>query len=158
MEQPDWLATPATSPAPATAECREEKKPIIKLVPLLEHLCMQFDCTLKGLQLHLTNLGMRRRILDYCRGLKLFTTHLHPKERNLRVHCQNISIQNANYLHAMNGYLGITVRQYYVVKHARKLRHPYLPCLIEHGGIQRRAGRNHRSYYPLEVLAAEIEA
>ena len=158
LDQPDWLASSVPPPStPTTDVCHEEKKSVIKQVPLLEHLCMHFDCTLKGLQLHLTNLGMRHQILDYCRNLKIRTTHLRPNSRNPRVYCQDISIQNANYLHALNGYLGITVRQYYVVKHARKLRHPYLPCLIEHGGIQRRAGRNHRSFYPLEVLAVELE-
>ena len=155
MEQPDWLATPP--PPTPTNECPEEKKAATKQVPLLEHLCMHFDCTLKGLQLHLTNLEMRHLILDYCRDLKIYTTHLRPNARNPCVYCRDISIQNANYLHAMNGYLGITVRQYYVIKHARKLRYPYLPCLIEYGGIQRRAGRNHRSFYPLEVLAVEVE-
>ena len=113
--------------------------------------------TVKGLQLHLTNLGMRHQILDYCRNLKIHTKHLRPNSRKLRVHCQDISIQNANYLHALNGYLGITVCQYYMVKHARKLRHPYLHCLIEHGGIQQRAGRNLRSFYLIEVLTVELE-
>ena len=89
--------------------------------------------------------------------MKIRTTHLHPKHRNSRVYCNDISIENSNFLHALNGYLGITVRQYYVVKHSRKLRHPYLPCLIEHGGIRKRNGRPHRSYYPLEVLAVGLE-
>ena len=40
----------------------------------------------------------------------------------------------------------IKVRGYYYVKHGIKLRHPYLPCLIEFGG------GHHRSYYPLEVI------
>ena len=157
IDPPDWLASPTPPPSTTTACPETKKKTTTKQVPLLEHLCMHFDCTLKGFQLHLTNLGMRHQILDYCRKLKMYTTHLRPNSRNLRVHCQDISIQNANYLHALNGYLGITVRQYYMVKHARKLRHPYLPCLIEHGGIQRRAGRNHRSFYPLEVLAVELD-
>ena len=157
LDPQDWLASPTPPPSIAVACPETTKKTATKQVPLLEHLCMHFDCTLKGFQLHLTNLGMRHQILDYCRKLKMYTTHLRPNSRNLRVHCQDISIQNANYLHALNGYLGITVRQYYMVKHARKLRHPYLPCLIEHGGIQRRAGRNHRSFYPLEVLAVELD-
>ena len=163
MEQPDWLASPPPPPSTITTavgeigEEKKKKKPATKLVPLLEHLCAHFGCTLKGLQLHLTNVEMRHQILDYCRQVKIQTTHMRPKHRNPRVHCQDISIQNANYLHALNGYLGITVRQYFVVKHGWKLRHPYLPCLIEHGGVQRRAGRNHRSFYPLEVLAVEVE-
>ena len=163
LEQPDWLASPPPTPARMTTtvavENGEEKKmaAATKLVPLLEHLCAHFNCTLKGLQLNLTNLEMRRWILDYCRQLKIHTTHIRPKHRNPRVYCQDISIQNSSFLHALNGYLGITVRQYFMVKHGRKLRHPYLPCLIEHGGIQRRAGRNHRSFYPLEVLAVELE-
>ena len=65
---------------------------------------------------------MRRNIIDYCRGLKLQTDKLRDVRR---VFCHDISIQNANYLHALNGYLGITVRQYYVVKHLRKLKHSW---------------------------------
>ena len=96
---------------------------------------------------------MRRNIIDYCRGLKLQTDKVRDRRR---VFCHDMSIQNANYLHALNGYLGITVRQYYVVKHQRKLRHSYLPCIIEHGGMMKGRRRRHQSYYPMEVLSVEL--
>ena len=96
---------------------------------------------------------MRRNIIDYCRGLKLQTEKQRDKRR---VFCHDLSIQNANYLHALNGYLGITVRQYYVVKHQRKLKHSYLPCIIEQGGMMKGRRRRHQSYYPMEVLVVEL--
>ena len=91
IDPPDWLASPTPPPSTTTACPETKKKTATKQVPLLEHLCMHFDCTLKGFQLHLTNLGMRHQILDYCRKLKMYTAHLRPNSRNLRVHCQDIS-------------------------------------------------------------------
>ena len=134
----------------------DSKQPV--MVPLLDHLCDHFKCSLNELQVHLTNVEMRRRIIRYCRGLKLQTGGLKPSVQNgRRIYCNDISTLNANYLHALNGYLGITVRQYYVVKHQRKLQHAYLPCVIEHGGVMKGHGRRrHQSYYPLEVLTVEI--
>ena len=96
---------------------------------------------------------MCRNIIDYCRGLKL---QIDKFRGGRRVFCHDISIQNANYLHALNGYLGITVRQYYVVKHQRKLKHSYLPCIIEQGGMMKGRRRRHQSYYPMEVLNVEL--
>jgi len=98
---------------------------------------------------------MRQNIIDYCRKLKL---QINKFQNGRRVYCHNISVQNANCLYAFNGYLGITVRQYYAIKHQRKLKHAYLPCIIEYGGIIKgqRRHRRHESYYPIEVLAVEL--
>jgi PAZ domain. len=123
-------------------------------VPLLDYLCAYMHCSLKELQVLFSNLESRRRMLHHLRSLGpgggLRTTHLQPVERNLQLHAHDLSAQNANLAFAFGGYLDITVRQYYYVKHARKLKHPYLPCLMEFGGAQ------HVSYYPLELLAVRV--
>ena len=148
----DWqaLSTPPQTPYSSLCslhqqdERQQEEQPQYK--PLIEYLLSHYRCTLKELQVHLTCIVMRRRILSQLRRLHIETTHLRPKNRNYRVHAHDISIQNANYLTAFNGKLGITVRQYYFTKHAKDLNHHYMPCLIEHG-----RGK-HKSYYPFEVL------
>lgn len=92
------------------------------------------------------NIAERRRVCEHLRAANICTTHLKPASRNFRVYVKDLTTQAANHVHALNGYLGITVRQHYMIKHRRHLRHPYLPCAVEHGG------RGHRNYYPLEVL------
>jgi len=152
----DWQATSTPSQTHHNSTCslhqqeerQEEGQPQYK--PLIEYLLSHYHCTLKELQVHLTCIVMRRRILLQLRRLRIETTHLRPKSRNFRVHAHDISIQNANYLTAFNGKLGITVRQYFFTKHSKELHHHYMPCLIEHGG------GTHKSYYPFEVLTVKL--
>lgn len=133
-----------------TTTCHEWGMPSVHedvYVPLLDYLCAYMRCSLKELQVLFNNLEARRRMLQHMRSLvHLRTNHLHPAERNQWLHAHDLSVQNANLALACGGYLDITVRQYYYIKHGRKLKHPYLPCLIEFGGGQ------HVSYYPLELL------
>jgi len=119
-------------------------------VPLLDYLCAFMKCSLKELQVLFSNLEARKRMLTHLITARLETTHLRPPERNLPVHAHDLSAQNANMAFACGGYLNITVRQYYYVKHGRRLAHPYLPCLIEFGG------GTHASYFPLEVISVLV--
>jgi len=153
----DWQALSTPTQTRQNSLCtlhrqEEEKQPEEQpqYKPLIEYLLSHYRCTLKELQVHLTCIIMRRRILSQLRRLHIETTHLRPKNRNFRVHAHDISIQNANYLTAFNGKLGITVRQYFFTKHAKDLHHHYMPCLIEHGG------GTHKSYYPFEVLTVKL--
>jgi hypothetical protein len=126
------------------------------------------------LQLHLTNLQMREQIVTHLQTLTIYTTHMRPCADNFCVRVDDLTVQNAHYVQALGGYLDITVRQYYTVKHRLRLAHPYLPCVIEYGGIIRNhnnnrrhrrnrtghfasnlPGRPHRSFYPLEVLCVK---
>lgn len=118
----------------------------VEPIPLLDFLCSKLHCNINELQLLLMNVPVRRRIVNELRRCKLVTNHLHSTDRNFSIRCDDITCRPASCLFAMNGYLNITVRQYYYVKHARKLRKPFLPCIIEYGG-----GR-HRSFYPLEII------
>jgi hypothetical protein len=115
---------------------------------------------------------MREQIIAHLRTLTIYTTHMRPWIDNFCVRVDDLTVQNAHYVQALGGYLDITVRQYYTVKHRQRLEHPYLPCVIEYGGVigrnkrnnsrRRRnhfaggpAGHRHRSFYPLEVLCVK---
>jgi len=96
------------------------------------------------------NLTERRRVIDHFKTANIWTTHLKPADRNFRVYVKDVTNQSANRIYARNGYLGITVRQHYFIRHNRQLRHHYLPCAVQHGG------KGHRNYYPLEVLEIHV--
>ncbi|KAL3080090.1 hypothetical protein niasHT_034653 [Heterodera trifolii] len=97
----------------------EEEEPV--RMPLLNYLCAFNDCSMKELQLLFHSVHARQRMV----------AHL---------------VQNANRTFACGGYLELTVRQYFFAKHGLKLKHPYMPCMIEFGG------GTHTSYYPLELV------
>nr|CAD2204730.1 unnamed protein product [Meloidogyne enterolobii] len=157
----DWTAEPEnpfrepTPPPPAKQnEDMQLKKPTTSIslkthmpIPLIEYLCQLQNCSFKELHVLFHNLDARRQIVEHLRqSVQLRTSHLKPACRNFLVHCHDLTVQSASIVPAMSGYLGITVRGYYYVKHNFKLCHPYLPCIIEFGG------GHHRSFYPLEVL------
>lgn len=121
-------------------------------MPLLDYLCEYRGCSVPELQAILFgNLEERRAILSHLRnGVEVRTTHLRPAPRNFRVIAHGLSSQSVETLLALNGYLRVTVRQYYYVRHAIRLRHPYLPAIIMFGG------GTHRSYYPLELLEVTV--
>ena len=165
-EESPALAEPTTTPATTTNkegggedgdgnDKNNKKCPIVprpdptpRFIPLIDHLCRQFQCNLQQLQLLLFNIDARRRIIAHLReGFELRTSHLRPATLNIPLNCDDFSCQTATNVFAFNGFLNITVRQYYFCKHKLSLRHPYLPCLIVFGGGK------HRSYYPLEVVA-----
>jgi len=39
-----------------------------------------------------------------------------------------------------------TVEQFYICRHGIRLRHPFIPCIIEE------RGNNHVKYYPIELI------
>jgi hypothetical protein len=126
-----------------------EKK--CRSMPLLDYLCVRQHCSLQELQLLFLNIGERKKLLEHVRAhLLLYTSHRKDGRREL-VRCHDFTCESAQTTMACGGYLGITVRQYMYVRHRVRLLHPYLPCVIEHGG-----GRA-RSYYPLELLTAHFD-
>jgi hypothetical protein len=114
-------------------------------VPLLDYLCCRHNCSIQKLQLLLFFIGSRGRIIeDLRRACDIKTVHL---KDNMIIPCDDLTCQSATTLFSFNGFMNITVPQYYYVKHKLILRHPYLPCVIVFGGGK------HRSYFPIEVLA-----
>ncbi|KAL3108785.1 hypothetical protein niasHT_019272 [Heterodera trifolii] len=79
-------------------------------------------------------------------NVRLRTNYLRPAIRNFVVQCSDLSTLSATDAFAMRGYLGITVRIYYYVKHGLRLRHPNLPCVVRFGGGE------HYDLFPLECL------
>nr|CAD2133566.1 unnamed protein product [Meloidogyne enterolobii] len=115
-------------------------------LPLIDYLCQLHNCAFKELHVLFYNIEKRREIILHLQNqVQLRTSHLLPY-KNFVIRCNDFTVHPASIVPAMGGYLNITVRGYYYVKHGIKLRHPYLPCLIEFGG------GHHRSYYPLEVI------
>ena len=136
----------------------EEKENICPVQPqeprtmsLLDYLRSKHNCSVDELYCLLQNVPMRRKIVADLRKCNLITCHVRPPLKNFHVRCDDITCRAANAVYAMNGYLNITVRQYYYVKHNRNLRQPYLPCIIMFGG------RNHRSFFPLEVIRVILD-
>jgi hypothetical protein len=129
--------------------CADNEQPmvVVRDLPLIDYLCTLMRCSQRELQVHFLNVDSRRFMLEHVRPLRLRTTHL---KCNVAVRCNDFSTQSAAATMAMNGYLGITVRQFYYVRHQRRLRHPYMPCVVEWGT------RGHRSYFPLEVLTVQL--
>ncbi|KAL3110852.1 hypothetical protein niasHT_014789 [Heterodera trifolii] len=107
----------------------------------------------KELHVLLQTLNKRREVSEMLRSqLQLRTNHLRPAWKNFRVHCNELTIHPAQTAYAMRGYLGITVRIYYYVKHGIKLVYPQLPCVLQFGG------GDHCSLFPLECLSVIKDA
>uniref|UniRef100_A0A914I9F1 Thymidine kinase, cytosolic n=1 Tax=Globodera rostochiensis TaxID=31243 RepID=A0A914I9F1_GLORO len=120
---------------------------------LIDYLCKQYKCSIQELHVLLQNLEHRRAIVEHLRSsnVQLRTNHLRPPVRNFGVRCSDLSVLGAHLAPAYRGYLGITVRMHYYVKHSMRLRHANLPCVIEYGG------GDHKTFFPLEVLSVVIK-
>uniref|UniRef100_A0A183CA94 PAZ domain-containing protein n=1 Tax=Globodera pallida TaxID=36090 RepID=A0A183CA94_GLOPA len=120
--------------------------------PLIDYLCHHCSCSVQELHVLLQNLEQRRVIVEHLRSnVRLRTNHIRPPIRNFGVRCNDLSVLGAHLAPAYRGYLGITVRMHYYVKHNLRLRHANLPCVIEYGG------GDHKTFFPLEVLSVVIK-
>lgn len=81
--------------------------------------------------------------LAFLRTLLIRTTHL---KINFPLIPDFLTYRGAVALFSHRGYKGITVDQYYLVRHKIDLKYPFLQCLAVRGGS------GHISYFPLEVL------
>ncbi|KAL3084276.1 hypothetical protein niasHS_009764 [Heterodera schachtii] len=109
---------------PKKCGCAERRRP----VPLVDHLCKRFKCSAHELHVLFKSLEKRRDIVEHLRSVQLRTAHLRPSVRNFPVRCNDLSILDTHSAPAYRGYLGITVRMHYYIKHGIRLRHPNLPC------------------------------
>lgn len=89
-------------------------------LPMLTYLCMINKCTVKELQVLMTNLEWRKWTIEHLRHCQIYTTHLRKRtdcggcsvkeeQQQLQVQCADLSAQNANLVYAFRGYLSITV-------------------------------------------------
>lgn len=121
----------------------------IKMIPLIEVLCEFNKCSIQDLDSVLKNNYIKNR--NFVQSLCLYTTHLHPEDRNLHICGIFITHRAANNLMAFKGQFGTTVHKYYYLRHRHRLEYPHLPCVAVEGGGE------HLYYYPLEVLAVNKE-
>ncbi|KAL3078349.1 hypothetical protein niasHS_011556 [Heterodera schachtii] len=128
---------------PKKCVCAERRRP----VPLVDHLCKRFKCSAHELHVLFKSLEKRRDIVEHLRSVQLRTAHLRPSVRNFPVRCNDLSILDTHSAPAYRGYLGITVRMHYYIKHGIRLRHPNLPCVVEFGD------GDHKTFFPLEILS-----
>ncbi|KAL3102491.1 hypothetical protein niasHS_001233 [Heterodera schachtii] len=110
---------------PKKCGCAERRRP----VPLVDHLCKRFKCSAHELHVLFKSIEKRRDIVEHLRSVQLRTAHLRPSVRNFPVRCNDLSILDTHSAPAYRGYLGITVRMHYYIKHGIRLRHPNLPCV-----------------------------
>uniref|UniRef100_A0A914HZ10 Uncharacterized protein n=1 Tax=Globodera rostochiensis TaxID=31243 RepID=A0A914HZ10_GLORO len=98
---------------------------------LIDYLCKQYNCSIQELHVLLQNLEHRRAIVEHLRSnFQLRTNHLRPPVRNFGVRCSDLSVLGAHLAPAYRGYLGITVRMHYHVKHGMRLRQANLPVSL----------------------------
>ena len=126
-----------------------------KTTPLIELLC-KFN---GGCSPHSLHTAIRKKYTDnlaYLQNLTridgpnktlITTTHLRG-DKQLEVRPDKLTKMGADRIFALRGFLQVTVRQYYYVRHRVKLQYPHLPLVGEFGG-----GNGHVYYYPLECLA-----
>ncbi|KAL3070244.1 hypothetical protein niasHS_012621 [Heterodera schachtii] len=85
----------------------------------------------------------RMENLRFLGDLRLKTVHL---KNNIEISANSLSFHGADRLCAYRGYLSITVEQHLYARHRVRLRFPFLPCVVQHGG------NHHCYYYPIELL------
>lgn len=67
---------------------------------------------MKELQVLFHSVPARQRMVAHLQQhCCLRTAHLKPSERNVALHCHDLSVQNANRTFACGGYLELTVRE-----------------------------------------------
>ncbi|KAL3083843.1 hypothetical protein niasHT_030502 [Heterodera trifolii] len=138
---------PITS-TPKKCSCSEHRQ---RPIPLVDHLCKKFECSAKRIARAVQGFDEgAAKLLKHLRSAQLRTAHLRTTIRNFPVCCNDLSILDAHSAPAYKGYLGITVRMHYYIKHGIRLRHPNLPCVVEFGG------GDHKTFFPIEVLSIFI--
>ncbi|KAF7636235.1 PAZ domain-containing protein [Meloidogyne graminicola] len=92
--------------------------------------------------------GIGQRILmDGCTPMNnkgLITNHLHKFQ--MEIYPCKLTNAGADRVFALRGYLQVTIRQYFYVRHRVNLYLPRLPLLCVFGG------KNHQFFYPLECI------
>lgn len=111
---------------------------------LIQILCEYNNCTLN--QLPKVLIFRRIKNQQFLKKLKLTTIHLRPEEANFCIEAAFLTRKSSQMLMAFKGALGVTVYQYYNLRHRIRLNHPELPCIAVKGG------GDHVYFYPLEVI------
>lgn len=115
---------------------------------LLNRICVLLQCPPTDVPEALKNLDKLQYLCVELSKGRIFTTHL-PENREVKF--GGFGQLPASEQYALNGYLKITVQQYYFLsKHKiRRLMYAYLPCVVE------RQNNGHVDYFPIECLQWE---
>nr|CAD2204049.1 unnamed protein product [Meloidogyne enterolobii] len=87
----------------------------------------------------------QREFSDGEPGKKYLVTN-HLRHIQFEVYPSKLTIMGADRVFALRGYLRVTIRQYFYVRHHIDLIYPQLPLVCVFGG------RNHQYFYPIECL------
>lgn len=111
---------------------------------LIKILCEYNNCSINRLAKVLNYRRLKNQ--QFLKNLKLTTIHLRPEEANFSIQAAFLTRKAAHILMAFKGTLGVTVHQYYNLRHRLRLKYPELPCIAVKGGGE------HLYFYPLEVV------
>jgi len=93
----------------------------------------------------------QREFSDGKPGKKYLVTN-HLRHIQFEVYPSKLTNMGADRVFALRGYLRVTIRQYFYVRHHIDLIYPQLPLVCVFGG------RNHQYFYPIECLVyVEVE-
>uniref|UniRef100_A0A914NWK5 PAZ domain-containing protein n=2 Tax=Meloidogyne TaxID=189290 RepID=A0A914NWK5_MELIC len=87
----------------------------------------------------------QREFSDEKPGKKYLVTN-HLRHIQFEVYPSKLASMGADRVFALRGYLRVTIRQYFYVRHHIDLIYPQLPLVCVFGG------RNHQYFYPIECL------
>ena len=119
------------------------------MTTILIQCARKLNCTLKNLRDYLNHPQDREKALKFLMDRKVRTTY---KDRNgikREFFIRGITKQGANSLPAygrLPRVFNVTIAQHFYARRRIRLKHPYLPCIIEHFSVG-----EHR-YYPMELL------
>uniref|UniRef100_A0A914NF44 PAZ domain-containing protein n=1 Tax=Meloidogyne incognita TaxID=6306 RepID=A0A914NF44_MELIC len=88
--------------------------------------------------------GIGQRNFTEPRKKALITNHL--KHQQMEIYPCKLTKMGADQIFALRGYLRVTIRQYFYVRHRIDLAYPQLPLICVAGG------RRHQYFYPIECI------
>lgn len=112
-------------------------------------------CTIKQLYDKMGHPLSRDELLMFLKGRRVRTTYDDLSGNKKCFTIGGITRQRADSLPAygrLSRIFNVTVAQHFYSRHRIRLRHPYLPCIIEQHGPN-----SVDRYYPLELLEFEVE-
>lgn len=106
------------------------------------------ECHRRELFVKLEDALVRSKVVRHFEGRRLITTYKNKDGNYKEFVLRDISLKGADEQYAYNGYMSITVKQHYFVRHDIVLHYPANPCAVEITGKE----NQHYNYFPLETV------
>lgn len=106
------------------------------------------NCHRRELFVKLSDPTNHSKVVQHFEGMRLITAYKNKEGKYKEFVLRDISLKGADEQYAYNGFMGITVKQHYFVRHDFVLRYPVNPCAIEITG----KNDQHYNYFPLETV------